>query len=191
MESQLSSAQDKIGAAERQRRDLALKNQQLNSEVASWQTAFNTQVTSQLNPVASSSTVPQTQSAMQPQMSGPQTLPLQWQTEIRPPPVPTLRSMQREPSFAEQMQRQRRVSFSSVFDATSGPNDGGHNNEDNGNDWDDIPDVGNTSNQQNTALFKLEIKPKDPPMFYGRAAEDVSTWISKVSDFFYLTGATD
>ena len=28
-------------------------------------------------------------------------------------------------------------------------------------------------------------------MFYGRAAEDVSTWISKVSDFFYLTGATD
>ena len=28
-------------------------------------------------------------------------------------------------------------------------------------------------------------------MFYGRAAEDVSTWISKVSDFFYLTRATD
>ena len=52
-------------------------------------------------------------------------------------------------------------------------------------------DDGDVQTQQNTALFKLEIKPKDPPMFYGRAAEDVSTWISKVSDFFYLTGATD
>ena len=43
----------------------------------------------------------------------------------------------------------------------------------------------------NNSLFNLEIKPKDPPIFYGRAAEDVSTWISKVSDFFYLTGATE
>ena len=81
--------------------------------------------------------------------------------------------------------------FGSVFDATSGPNGGGHNNGNNDNDWNDIPDAGNTPTQQNDALFKLEIKPKDPPMFYGRAAEDVSTWISKVSDFFYLTGATD
>ena len=66
MEPQLSSAQDKIGAAERQRRDLALKNQQLTSEVASWQTAFDTQVMSQPIPVASSSTVPQMQPATQP-----------------------------------------------------------------------------------------------------------------------------
>ena len=63
LESQLSSAQDKIGATEWQRRDLAMKNQQLVSEVASWQTAFNTQVTSQTNPVASSSAVPQRQPA--------------------------------------------------------------------------------------------------------------------------------
>ena len=45
--------------------------------------------------------------------------------------------------------------------------------------------------QRTVHLFNLEIKPKDPPIFYGRAAEDVSTWISKVSDFFYLTGATE
>ena len=64
MESQLSSAQDKIGAAERQSRGLSMKNQQLASEVAGWQTAFNTQVTSQPIPVASSSTVPQMQPTM-------------------------------------------------------------------------------------------------------------------------------
>ena len=77
MESQLSSAQDKIGAVERQSRDLSMKNQQLASEVASWQTAFNTQVTSQQIPVASSSTVPQTQPTMQTQIPGPQALILQ------------------------------------------------------------------------------------------------------------------
>ena len=27
-------------------------------------------------------------------------------------------------------------------------------------------------------------------MFHGRANEDVSTWVAKVSDFFYLTEAT-
>ena len=40
MESQLSLAQDKIGAVERQSHDLSMKNQQLASEVASWQTTF-------------------------------------------------------------------------------------------------------------------------------------------------------
>ena len=61
MESQLSSAQDKIGAAKRQRHDLEMKNQQLVSEVASWQTAFNMQLKSQTNLVASSSVMPQVQ----------------------------------------------------------------------------------------------------------------------------------
>ena len=101
MESQLSSAQEKIGAAERQRRDLAIKNQQLVSEVASWQTAFNTQLTSQTNPIASSSTVPQVQPAMQTQTSVPQMIPLQWQMGICPNEVQTSMSMQREPSFDE------------------------------------------------------------------------------------------
>ena len=39
------------------------------------------------------------------------------------------------------------------------------------------------------STFQLGIKPKDPPMFHGRANEDVSTWISKVQDFLYLTEA--
>ena len=40
-----------------------------------------------------------------------------------------------------------------------------------------------------TSTFQLGIKPKDPPVFHGRANEDVSTWISKVQDFLYLTEA--
>ena len=40
-----------------------------------------------------------------------------------------------------------------------------------------------------TSTFQLGIKPKDPPVFHGRANEDVSTWISKVQDFLCLTEA--
>ena len=40
-----------------------------------------------------------------------------------------------------------------------------------------------------TSTFQLGIKPKDPPVFHGSANEDVSTWISKVQDFLYLTEA--
>ena len=43
---------------------------------------------------------------------------------------------------------------------------------------------------QGTSTFNLGIKPKDPPVFYGRANEDVSTWVAKLSDFFYLIEAT-
>ena len=39
------------------------------------------------------------------------------------------------------------------------------------------------------STFQLGIKPKDPPVFHGRANEDVSTWISKMRDFLYLTKA--
>ena len=87
-------------------------------------------------------------------------------------------------------QGNRRVSFGSVFDALSGQN-GGQNNGENVNDNDE-PLVGRTTQAQpNTVVFQLEIKPKDPSMFHGRATEDVSTWISKVSDFFYLIGAME
>ena len=131
MESQLSSAQDKIGAAERQSRDLSMKNQQLASEVASWQIAFNTQVTSQPIPVASSSTVPQMQPAMPPQMPGPQTLPLQ-----RPQgPLPQIGEIQAGERIPMGQQSTRRISFGSVFDASfgqnGGHNNGGHNNDEN------------------------------------------------------------
>ena len=49
---------------------------------------------------------------------------------------------------------------------------------------------GNGSNQAGGATFNVTIKPWDPPAFHGRATKDVITWLSKVEDFFYLTGAT-
>ena len=42
-----------------------------------------------------------------------------------------------------------------------------------------------------TSTFAVSIKPKDPPVFHGRASEDVDTWIYKLMDFFYLTEAND
>ena len=41
------------------------------------------------------------------------------------------------------------------------------------------------------ATFNIGIKPKEPPVFHGRANEDVNTWLAKVGDFMYLTKAND
>ena len=35
------------------------------------------------------------------------------------------------------------------------------------------------------------MKPKDPPVFRGRAEDDVTTWTAKVQDFYYLTDASN
>ena len=39
--------------------------------------------------------------------------------------------------------------------------------------------------------FNIGIKPKDPPIFHGKAYEDIDTWLAKVGDFLYLTEAND
>ena len=41
------------------------------------------------------------------------------------------------------------------------------------------------------ATFNIGIKPKEPPVFYGRANEDIDTWLAKVGDFIYLTEANE
>ena len=41
------------------------------------------------------------------------------------------------------------------------------------------------------ATFNIGIKPKEPPVFNGRANEDIDTWLAKVGDFIYLTEAND
>ena len=79
--------------------------------------------------------------------------------------VQTSMPIQREPSFAELMQRQRRVSFGSVFDAPSEPNEGGQNNEEKLNDWGEPLDDGDIQNQQNNALFKLKSNRRIPLCF--------------------------
>ena len=80
-----------------------------------------------------------------------------------------------------------RVSFGSVFNAPSGQ--GGDNNDNDGNGG----TIGSRTVQvqpQGASTFNLGIKPKDTLVFHGRANEDVSTWVAKVSDFFYLIKAT-
>ena len=41
------------------------------------------------------------------------------------------------------------------------------------------------------STFNIGIKPKEPPVFYGRANEDIDTWLAKVGDFIYLTEANE
>ena len=41
------------------------------------------------------------------------------------------------------------------------------------------------------ATFKIDIKPKEPPVFNGRANEDIDTWLAKVGDFIDLTEANE
>ena len=49
-----------------------------------------------------------------------------------------------------------------------------------------------SSEEQNPgSTLKFTIKPKDPPSFHGKANEDVVTWLNKVKDYYYLTGADE
>ena len=78
------------------------------------------------------------------------------------------------------------MSFGSLFDASLGQGGNGDNDGNGGT-------IGSRTVQthpQGATTFNLGIKPKDHPVFHGRANEDVSTWVAKVSDFFYLTEAT-
>ena len=76
----------------------------------------------------------------------------------------------------------RRESFGSVFPGSSGT--GGNGNG---------TGVGSTQRTggMQSATFNIGIKPKEPPVFHGRANEDVDTWLAKVGDFMYLTEAND
>ena len=83
-------------------------------------------------------------------------------------------------------QGNRRVSFGSVFDASSGQGGNG-NNDGNGRT---IRSITVPAQSQGTTTFNMGIKVKDPPVFHGRANEDVLTWVAKVSKLFYLIEAT-
>ena len=87
-------------------------------------------------------------------------------------------------SFAiPQEPNERRVSFGSTFSGSSG-------NGGNGNGTSGIVGVPRTQvHPGSAATFNIGIKPKDPPVFHGRANEDVDTWLAKVGDFLYLTEA--
>ena len=79
----------------------------------------------------------------------------------------------------------RRVSFGSVFPGSSVSGGNGRGNGNSGG-----LDLHSTRVPHGSgSTFQIGIKPKDPPIFYGRANEDVDTWIAKVGDFLYLTEA--
>ena len=73
-----------------------------------------------------------------------------------------------------------------MFDASSGPSGNGNHDGNGGT----IGSRTVPAQPQGTSTFNLGIKPKEPPVFYGRANEDVATWVAKLSDFFYLIEAT-
>ena len=183
IENQLSAAQDKIGAIERRTKLLEQKNEYLQKELDSWNEDTTLEVTSNLQSVASGSGIPSIGMTVSvppiamssPVIGGPPVTPI-------PMSGPTL-----GPIPFGGPQGNRRVSFGSVFDASSGQGGGNNGNDGNGGT------IGSRTIQvqlQGALTFNLGIKPKDPPVFHGRANEDVSTWVAKVLDFFYLTEAT-
>ena len=80
----------------------------------------------------------------------------------------------------------RRESFGSVFPGSSGT---GGNGGGNGNGGGGVSVRPPQMPHGSGTTFQIGIKPKDPLVFYGRANEDVDTWIAKVGDFLYLTEA--
>ena len=41
------------------------------------------------------------------------------------------------------------------------------------------------------AEFKIDLKPKDPPVFVGKGIDDVEIWVKQVSNFLILIGGPD
>ena len=133
MESQLSAAQDKIGAIERRTKLLEQKNEYLPKELDSWNEDTTPEFTANLQAVASGSGIPSmgmTVSlptvSMQPSVSmpvigGPQVTPI-------PTSGPTL-----GPTPFGGPQSNHGVSFGSVFDASSGQGGNGENDGNSGN----------------------------------------------------------
>ena len=184
METQLSAGQDKIGDAERRTKLLEEKNENLQKELDSWNEETTPEYTYNLQSVASGSGLPYFgMHVSQPPtaMSSPVSLPVIGGPQVNPIPMsgPTL-----GPTPFGGPQGNCRVSFGSVFDASSG-----QEGENNGNDGNGGSRTVQTQ-PQGAATFNLGIKPKDPPVFHGWTNEDVSTWVAKVSDFFYMTEAT-
>ena len=116
-------------------------------------------------------------------------------TPLSPPqgPLPSIGEVQADNQFTRGPQGNRRVSFGSIFDAPfeQEGQDGHDGNGDGYMNKDETSQTRPRQVQQGMSTFNLGIKPKDPPMFYGRATEDVATWVAKVSVFFYPIEATD
>ena len=168
---------------------LEQKNEYLQKELDSWNEDTTPEVPSNLQSVASGSGIPSigmTVSLPSVSMQPPISMPVIGGPPVTPIPMsgPTLGST----PFGGP-QSNCHVSFGLVFDASSGQCGNGENDGNGGNGG----TVGSRTVQtqpQGASTFNLGIKPKDPPVLHGRANEDVSMWVAKVSDCFYLTEAT-
>ena len=189
LESQLSAAQDRIGGAERRAQLLEAENVKIKGELQSWNDYYTQEETSPETPVSAPVSFPIPIESTLFSFTAPMSIPMatsvsagaqiaQPHSWVEPP------SENVEP----QQSSERRVSFGSVFSRSSGGNGNGNGHGAGGNG-----SAAGTTQQTRTggSTFNIDIKPKEPPIFYGRAAEDVDTWLSKVADFIYLTEAND
>ena len=201
LESELSSAQDRIRGAERRAHWLEEENTKIKGELQQWNDYYNQEETSPEVPVSVPiSNVPSAPDGASlfnfstPQyglpasqvMSGP-SLVTSAPAVSSSMPLPGWYNLNLE-NIRQRQDSGHRVSFGSVFPESSG------NGAGNGNGGEERCDsIGGPQSQNvlgsNGTTFNIRIKPKDPPFFHGRSNEDVDTWISKVGDFLYLTEA--
>ena len=217
LESELSAAQDRIGGAERRAQQLTDENVKIQSELQSWQewyqedTGTRPSASEELTSPVSQPSVPTSVPVFiaQPEpyfgetVSATTTMSTPMSTPLLSSPILGMGNVGRFDSAGnftwanpgnpnENMgsgnvpvfppQQNRRESFGSVFPGSSGT-------AGNGNGGSVITSQRHMPMQ--TATFNIGIKPKEPPVFNGRANEDVDTWLAKVGDFIYLTEAND
>ena len=211
LENQLSSAQDRIGGAERRAKALEDENVRIKGELQTWNEYYEQeQETGVEMPNIPTMSSPMTFAAPTLMNDNPSSTPsLPVSTAPMPIPETTVQQSGAVPAgssnvnmdsnpipplgelpplswetspYAERPIEERRVSFGSVFPGSNGT--GGNGGRDGGSMGVSRPQV-----QERSSTFNIGIKPKDPPYFHGRANEDVDTWIAKVGDFLYLTEA--
>ena len=215
LSSQLSAAQDRIGGAERRAQQLQIENEAIKTELKYWNDLYeqdgavenvgenidevesspkNTLPVAPEIPSSSGIAAPSADMGFTMPTFSSWSLPLTTSTVMdenvaMPPPMildpfPSSNVGPEISPLLPTQQKDRRGSFGSTFAGSSGT--GGNGGRGNGH-------VGvsgvTTSAMPTSAVFKMDIKPKEPPVFRGTAAEDVDTWLAKVEDFIYLTEA--
>ena len=210
LESQLSEAQDRIGGAERKARLLDEENETIKSELKFWNEVYaqdtgvshaasepvnvsSPSLTMQMPVPTVSTAIPMTE-AQPPIMSNPfisfgdVTAPT-----FSPPWIGQPSAVQNSSNLnvgpwdeipPVGQTSARRESFGSMFPGSSGTQ--GNRNGREGSTGPTRRHVPMT-----TSTFNIGIKPKDPPVFHGRATDDIDTWLAKVGDFLYLTEANE
>ena len=212
LENQLSEAQDRIGGAERKARLLDEENVMIKSELKFWNDVYaqDTGVSHAVSepvsvsmsspPLTMPMPVPPTSAAIPvtetpaPMMSNPfvsfgdvaaPTFPHPWSGQSSAVQTPSFLNAAPWDDIPPMGQTStRRESFGSVFPGSSGTQGNGNGRE---------GSTGPTRRPMpmSTSTFNIGIKPKDPPVFHGRATDDIDTWLAKVGDFLYLTEANE